>query len=452
MTLFSEKDRSFYRSVFVLVFPMALQNLINVAVTAADVFMLGKINDTVLSGSSLAGQIQYIMTLIFFGLTSGASVLAAQYWGQKKTDVIEKILGTALNFSLVTAIVFTAVSMLFPQWCVSLFTSEAEVIAEGAKYLRVLSVSFIFTSVTMIYLNIMRSVERVIISTAVFGVSLVSNVILNYVFIFGKFGFPELGIVGAALSTCISRVIEFIIVVIYSLGRNNPVHFRIKHVFVHDRDIFRDFIKYSIPVMINELAWGAGVAMNSSIIGHLGESAAAANSVAQVTRQLSTVVAFGVANATAIMLGKTIGSGEMKKAEEYGGKFARLSVIMGVFAAAVILLCRTPLLHFVNLTDTAKNYLGTMLVVMSYFSAAQSVNTTMVVGIFRAGGDTLFGLIMDISTMWGGSILFGALAAFVFKFSVPVVYIILMSDEVIKLSLSFYRYRSKKWLKNVTRQ
>ncbi len=452
MRRISEDTLSFYKSVFVLVLPMAIQNLINVGVTAADVFMLGYINDTVLSGASLAGQVQYIMSLIFFGITSGSAVLAAQYWGKHDTATVEKILGIALNFSLITAIVFSVVSVMFPEWCVSLFTNEKDVIEEGAKYLRILAVSYIFTSVTMIYLYIMRSVERVIISTVVYSVSLVTNIILNWILIFGKFGLPELGIRGAAISTCISRIIEFIIVLIYSCRKDNPVHFRIKEIFVHDKLLFMDFLKYSLPVMLNELAWGAGGAANTCIIGHLGQSAVAANSVAQVARQLATVVAFGVSNATAIMLGKTIGAGHMKEAEKNGARFVRLSLAIGTCAGIIILIIRPFLINSVNLTPQAREYLGQMLIVMSYFVIAQAFNTTMVVGVFRSGGDIMFGLIMDISAMWGCSILFGAVAAFVLKLSVPVVYVILMSDEIIKIALSTYRYRTKKWLKNVTRE
>lgn len=452
MKRISQDTLSFYKSVMILVLPMAIQNLINVGVTAADVFMLGYINDTVLSGASLAGQVQYIMSLIFFGITSGSAVLAAQYWGKHDTATVEKILGTALNFSLITAIVFSLVSMLFPEWCVSLFTDEQDVIAEGARYLRVLAVSYIFTSVTMIYLYIMRSVERVIISTVVYSVSLVTNIILNWLLIFGKLGLPELGIRGAAISTCISRILEFLIVAVYSLKKNTPVHFRIKEIFVHDKLLFMDFLKYSVPVILNELAWGAGGAANTCIIGHLGKSAVAANSVAQVARQLATVVAFGISNATAIMIGKAIGSGQMKKAEEYGKRFVKLSITVGLCAGLIILIIRPFLVNSVNLTPQAREYLGQMLIVMSYFVVAQAFNTTMVVGVFRAGGDILFGLIMDISSMWGCSILFGAIAAFVLKLSVPVVYIILMSDEIIKIALSTYRYRTKKWLKNVTRE
>lgn len=430
---------------------MALQNLINVAVTAADVIMLGNVSQNVLSGASLAGQIQYIMTLFFFGLTSGASVLTAQYWGKRDTQTVEKVLGIALKFSLSVAVIFTVTAGVFPTQCLTLFTDDPEVIREGAQYLRILCMSFIFTSVTMIYLNTMRSIERVVISTFVYLISLICNITLNSILIFGAFGISPMGIRGAAIGTCISRVLETTIVIIYSLGRNNPVHIRISYILKNDSLLFRDFLKFSLPVVLNEFAWGAGCATNSLILGHMGSSAVAANSVAQVTRQLSTVIAFGVANAAAIMIGKRIGSGDRQKAEEYGSRFVRLILITGAFAGALILCINGLIIKSVNLEPLANDYLRKMLIVMSYFVFAQSYNTTMVVGIFRGGGDTLFGLIMDISTMWGGSILCGAICAFVLELPVPVVYVVLMSDELIKMPITTLRYRQRKWLKNVTR-
>lgn len=446
------EKRQFRRMVMALVVPMALQNLINVAVNAADVIMLGKVSETALSGASLAGQVQFIMTLIFFGITSGAAVLTAQYWGKGNTGAIERIMGIAMRISLCVSVVFTLAGVCVPELCMRIFTSEPDVAAEGAKYLRVLSFIFPVMAVTIIYLNIMRSVERVVISTVVYSVSLVLNILLNAVLIFGLLGCPALGIVGAAVATLCARIAELVIVLIYARRKDHQVHLRFRNLFVKDPVLFKDFLHYALPVILNELMWGAGFSMNSVIIGHLGSPAVAANSVAQVTRNLATVVAFGIANATAILVGRTIGEGDVKRAEVYAKRFVRLTLCAGAAAAAVVLLV-LPIMHKVmTLSEQAHSYLTVMMLVMSYFVFLQAYNTTMVVGIFRAGGDTRLGLIIDVSTMWGGSILFGALCAFVLKLPVEAVYVVLMSDEVIKVPITTLRYRQKKWLKNVTRE
>lgn len=446
-----EERKQFYKLVFSLVIPMALQNLINVGVTSADVIMLGKVGETVLSASSLAGQVQFIMTLIFFGLTSGAAVLTAQYWGKKDIRTIEKVLGITMRFALIVGVLFTAVVLVFPAQIMRIFTSEEPVIREGVDYLRIIAFSYIFIAITMIYLNIMRSVERVIISTLVYLVSLIINIIFNSIFIFGMFGLEPMGIKGAALATLIARIVEFLIVLFYSKKINKEVQFRFKNLLVRDKLLMKDFLKYSVPVVLNELMWGAGTAANAAIIGHLGQSVVAANSITQVTRQLATVIAFGLANATAIILGKAIGEQKEELAKIYAKRFIRLTLILGVIGAIVVQGVSHIARANMNLSAEANSYLGIMMFVMSYFVIGQVYNTTMVVGVFRAGGDTRFGLVLDVTTLWGCSILLGFIAAFVFKWPIAIVYIIIMSDEIIKIPLSTWRYKSMKWLRNVTR-
>lgn len=448
---FTDEKKNFYRKVFALVIPMALQNLINVSVTTADVVMLGSVSETVLSASSLAGQIQYIMSLLLFGLTSGAAVITSQYWGKKDIASVEKVLGIALKIGFCVALIFSAAALFIPESLMRIYTKEADVLSEGVKYLRIVGLSYILNALVLTYLNIMRSVEKVLISTVVYLISLFVNIILNAIFIFGLLGCPRMGIQGAALGTLCARGVEAILVCIYELKGRHEVHVRFKYVLKMDGILLKDFIILSLPVLINELMWGLGTSANTAIMGHLGSSAVAANSVAQVTRQIATVVSFGTASAAAIMLGKTIGEEKYEEAKVYSKRFVGLSILFGALGGILILCARPFIISSMNLSEQAAEYLGIMLIVMSYFTLCQAYNTTQVVGIFRSGGDTKYGLILDIASMWGCSILLGAVAAFVFKFSVPVVYVILMSDEIVKLPFTTYRYRSFKWLKNITR-
>ena len=441
----------FYKQIWILIIPMAIQNLINVGVTASDVLMLGRVGEKVLSGASLAGQIQFIMTLILMGITSGASVLTAQYWGKRDKRTIEKVMGMGMMLGLILAIAFTFAAQAFPEELMRIFTNDPEVVKEGAKYLKIVSLTYVLIAITTIYLYIMRSIERVVIATIVYSVSLVWNIIVNALLIFGLFGLPKLGIVGAAIGTLTARIVELVIVIWYARVKNHDVKFHFKDMWHIDKVLFKDFMVYAVPVILNEMLWGSGTAANIAVIGHLGSAAVAANSVVQMVRQLSMVVALGVANATAIYLGKTIGEKKYELAKAYGKRLAVLSVVMGV-AGAILLFLSIPFAkEIVVLSPEAEGYLGFMFFVMSYFTVCQSFNSTMVVGTFRAGGDTKFGLILDASTMWGGSILFGSIAAFIFHASVPVVYVILMCDEVIKIPITFKRFISYKWIKNVTR-
>ena len=444
--------KKFYRNVFALVLPMALQNLINVGVTAADVVMLGRVGEKVLSGASLAGQVQYIMVLFLFGLTSGATVLTAQYWGKGDKRTIEKILGLGMKAAIIVTAIFTVAALLIPGSLMRIFTSDPVVIAEGIKYLRIVAFSYVLMGITQVYLYIMRSVERVVVATVVYLMSLICNVVLNSIFIFGLLGCPKMGIQGAALGTLISRILELVLVFEYAHFYNKDIKFRMQYFWHTDSRLVKDFLVYAIPVVMNEVLWGMGTAANTAILGHMGSAAVAANSVAQVARQLATVVSFGLSSATAIYLGKTIGERKMEHAKAYAQQFVILSLLLGVIGGGLILLLSPFVTGFLALSVTAQKYLRFMFFVMSYFVIGQAFNTTLVVGTFRSGGDTRFGLILDMSTMWGCSILLGFLAAFVFKWSVPVVYMILMSDEIIKIPITWWRYKSYKWLKNVTRE
>ncbi len=446
-----DEKKIFYRSVLSLVIPLALQNLINVGVSAADVFMLGRVGEKSLAACSLAGQVQYIMTLIFFGMSSGASVLIAQYWGKKNIAAIEKVLGISVKLGLLVSVIFTVVSYCFPWQIMRLLTNDSEVVAYGVSYIRIVCFSYVISSMTMIYLNTCRSVERVLIATGTYLVSLTVNIVLNAVLIFGLCGFPQLGIRGAAIATLTARIVEFIIVIVYDRFFN-PVFRFSPRFLVGSGTLFGDYMRFSVPVICNELMWGSGCATITAIIGHLGSAVTAANSAAQVARQLAMVLSLGIANATAIMIGKVIGEGKLKRAESYGNRFVKLSIATGIVGAVIVLLARPLLLHMMVLTPEASDALSHMMLVMAYFVLFQSYNTVIVVGILRAGGDTKFGMMIDVGFMWGVAITVGAVAAFLWKLPPMIVYMILLCDEVIKMPFSTIRYRQKKWIQDVTRE
>ena len=446
------EKRQFYKMVFALVLPIALQNLINVGVTAADVIMLGMVGETALSAGSLANQVSFILNLLMFGMSSGAAVLTAQYWGKKDTATIEKVLGISMRLAIVAGLVFMAAALLIPRQLMLIFTQEEEIIAAGIPYLRIVAFSYLLMAVNMTYLNLMRSVERVLIGMITYAVSLGVNVVLNAIFIFGLFGCPAMGTAGAALGTTLARVTEFIIILIYNNKFNDILNIRLNLLAVKDRQLTRDFIRYASPVIMNELAWGCGMAMLSAMMGHLGSAAVAAHSVTQTSRQLAMVVSMGLAGAAAIVLGKTIGEGNEKLARIQAGRFVKMAAILGVAGSLFILaIVRPAVLHFMVMTPQASRYLGYMMFILAYFCFFQSLGTIFIVGIFRAGGDTRVGLALDLTGLWGCAVFLGSIAAFLLKWPVPAVYVVISFDEIVKLPFSVKRYLSGKWLKNITR-
>ena len=444
--------KNFYRNFLKLCSMLVLQNVVTLSVNLADNIMLGAFSETALSGVTTVNQVQFVFQQLLMALGDGLVIFGSQYWGKKDIRTIEKILGMGLTISLAIAVIFMTLALTIPGPLMRIFTSDPEVIAEGVKYLRIVGISYLFIAVTQVYLNIMRSIERVMIATFVYFMSLVVNAIINAILIFGLLGFPALGIQGAAIGTLCARMTETLIVLIYAHFMNQDVKIRPRFMIQIDRVLAKDYLIYAMPVVLNEMMWGLGSTANTAVIGHLGSAAVAANSVAQVARQLATVVAFGVSNATAIYLGKTIGAKEFHLAKEYGKRFLWLSIITGAVGGGIILIAAPIANHVMTLSQEAQGYLYFMFFVMSYFTLCQAINTTLVVGVFRAGGDTRFGLILDVSTMWGCSILLGMIAAFVFHAPVQVVYILLMSDEVIKVPITVMRYRSYKWIQNVTRE
>ena len=443
--------KDFFKIVFGLAFPIALQNLINTAVTTADVVMLGKVGETALSSGSLAGQVQFVMSLMIFGMTSGASVLTAQYWGKKEIQTIEKVFSMTLCLALSAGVLFFIASEFFPEQIMHIFSSETDVIEGGASYLRIVAFSYPMSAFCTGYLYLMRSIERAKIGTAVFACSLVANVLMNAVFIFGLLGMPALGVRGAALATLLSRCLEFALVVFYMWKINRQVRIRRTYFFRWDGLLLRDFLVLSIPVVLNETLWGAGMSANAAILGQLGSPAAAANSVVRVIRELVMVISVGLSAATSVLVGKAIGEKRLTMAETYARRMVILSIGVTCCASLAMFSLRHVIAGALTLGPEAKDYLLFMLVVLAVYSLCQSVSCPVIVGVLRAGGDTRFGLILEGCALWVGSILMGWIGAFVLHLPVKGVFVLLMLDEFIKLPFAAWRYRSKVWLRDVTR-
>lgn len=445
-------EKSFGRTVLSLVLPLAIQNLINVAVNGADVFMLQMIGETSLSAASMAGQVYFILTLILFGMSSGAAVLTAQYWGKRDVRTVEKVMGMTVRFAVTVSMVFFIVAFCFPRAVMSVLTDVPAVIDEGVPYLRIMACSYPITAVTIICLNVLRTIEKVNISTVVYLLSLFTNIGLNLCFIKGWIGFPRIGIAGVAIATVSARALEIVITLIYVRSRKSLMRLRFKDIFKRNKLLSKDFLHYSMPVVLNEMLWGTAISLSATVIGHLGQEPIAAQSVATTVRQLAMVVVFGIANATAIIVGKEIGAGRVERAKTYSRKLMRFSLAAGICGAALMFGLRPVIPGLMgNLSELAAEYLKFMLLAMSVYVIFASVSATGIVGVFRAGGDTRMGLLLDVGTLWFICLPLGFLAAFVWNLDVKWVFLILVSDELLKFPIVIWRFRSMKWLNNVTR-
>lgn len=449
-----EEKKSFYSRVIRITLPIALQNLMDAAVHSADVIMLAFVSQTALAASSLAGQMSSILFNLIYGLSSGASVLSAQYFGKGDSRTVERVLGIAQRIALLASMLFFLAAMFIPQTIMLIFTNDPALIAEGILYLRAVAPSYVLGSFAGIYLAVMRTVGRVKTSAAIHSSAIFMNIILNACFIFGIGPFPVLGIVGVALATSITRAIEVLVCLIDN-ARCTIIRFQWKDVFARGGMLLRDFFRYSIPAAANDIIWGLAFSVYSMILGHLSSDIVAANSVATVVRNLCTAFCFGAASGAAIILGHTMGENRLKEAKVYASRFVKISIWTALAGGAVVLLLRPLVLDFMHLyvevTPVAKAELSTMLLIASYYIMGPSVNTMLICGIFRAGGDVNYGLVWDSIAMWGYAVPAGLLAAFLFKLPEMWVYFILCLDEFVKMPLFVVHYLKGKWLRNITR-
>lgn len=444
-------ERDAYAAILRLALPIMVQNLFSAAISAADVVMLNTVGQSSISAVSLAVQYTNILFMVYYGLGTGATMLCAQYWGKGDIKAIEKVEGIALRFSTAISLLFALPAMFVPQIMMQVFTNDAELISLGASYLRIISVSYLCWSVSEIYLAVLRSVERVKTSTVLNVSALLLNIFLNAVFVFGWFGAPKLGARGVALATSISRVIQLIACFVVS-AVSRDVKIRLHTMFEKGGILMQDFIRLSLPALGNDISWSVGFSMYSVIMGHMGTDIVAANSLAVVVRNFGTVMCFGIASASGIYVGKEIGANRIEDADKDGSRALKLTVAAGLIGGVLVALSMPFVLRYASLTETAAGYLKIMLLINTYYITGAAVNTTLIAGIFRAGGDSRFGLICDTIDMWCYAVPLGFIAAFVLKLPPMVVYFLLCTDEFVKWPWVLRRYKSKKWLNNITRE
>ncbi len=449
------EKKVFYKHTVAIAAPIALQNFMDAAVGSADVIMLSFVSQAALAASSLAGQVMFVMQMLMFGISSGASVLAAQYWGKGDRRAVEKVMGLSLRITILIGAAFSLAALCVPQLIMRVFTDDAVLIGVGVEYLRYLSPAYVLGGFATVYLSVMRSVERVKISAGIHCSAVIMNVVLNACFIFGWGPFPVLGIAGVALATSITRAVE-VLVCFVDNGLCKIIRLRLKDLFARGGQLMKDFIHFAVPAAANDIVWGLAFSVYSVILGHLSSDIVAANSVASVVRNLGSVVCFGVSSSAAIILGKAMGDSRLQQAKAWASRFARLSVITSVAGGIVILLCRPLVLQFMHLyvtvTDVVREELSLMLLINSYYIIGQAVNTMLVCGIFRAGGDVHFGLKCDLISMWGYAVPVGLLCAFVLKLPEMWVYFILCLDEFVKMPFFVRHYLKRGWIKNITRE
>ncbi len=452
--MFKEKflfEKDFIKSIFAIAFPIALQNMISFGVQAMDTIMLGRLGDTAVSAATLGGQPSFLLYLLGFGLSGGGSVLIAQYWGKKNVEVIKKVMRTSMLFITIASLIVSVISFLFPMQIMSIFSSEPEVVKASSEYLRVMSVGFMFSAIASNYTMSMRAVEKVKMSTIIYALSFFVNIFFNYMFIFGEFGAPELGVVGAAIGTVIARIFEFSCVIIYMYFIEKDIGYKMHCMFKIDTSIISDYLKNAAPVVMNEMVWALGTSAITIVMGRMGQTFVAANSVTMVLFNLASVAIFGIANASAVLSGKTIGEGDLQKAQKVAHTLLLFAVSLGFCGTILLLVIRTPFLNFYNITDEAKSIASQMIFVLAILMPLSATDVVNDIGILRGGADTKFAVLLTSCGMWGINVPLGFLTGLVIGLPAPLVFLSMRIDSLFKIPLQLYRVLSGRWIRTVTR-
>lgn len=451
-TVDKKSTKELYVFALKLALPIMIQNLINTLVNTADTVMLGYVGQTAMAASSLANQYTFVLFCTFFGMATATSVMVAQYWGKGDKNAIERIIGLSARFAVLSSILFTAISVLFPRQIMMIFTDSPETIAIGAEYLRVVSISFFFMAITEVYVSALRSIGKVVFPSVVSVVSLCVNVVCNAIFIFGLFGMPALGVTGAALGTVIARGVALIICVVYSFSCE--VRLRVKYIIASAGVLTKDFIKICMPAIGNDLIWGLATTVFTAILGHMGDDIVAANAVAVMVVNIAAIAMRGFSGATTIVIGQSLGAGKIDETKQSAKKLLFLVLYVALAGCLVIVAIRPAILKFYSdkLSEMALYYLGVMIFMTTYRMIGEGINTTLICGCFRGGGDTTYGLIMDFIMMWLVLVPAMVIAAYVLKFPPIWVYFVMTLDEAIKMPIFFIHFFKYKWLKNITRE
>lgn len=450
-TFFSH-DKNFYVALFPLLIIISLQNLISYSVNMADNIMLGAYSQNALSGAALVNQ-------VFFLIQQAAVVIASQYWGQKRMEPIRQITGMVLKIAFCLGIFLILLCSLFPGAILGFFTSDTAILSEAGSYLQIIKYTFLLYLVTQVLLSALRSVETVRIAFVISCISLVVNVSINYTLIYGRFGFPELGIRGAAIGTMISRCLEFLIVFIYVIKIDKKLKlFSDKAVFHIDKLLRSDYVKVAVPVFISGMLWAISVPMQTAILGHLSSDAIAANSVASTFYQYMKVVVLAMSSASSVMMGKAVGKGDLDEVKAAARTLSVLDVCIGMILGAVLYFTKDFLLAQYTLSPTATQLAEQLIIIMAIVMVGMAIVMVGMAyqmpvgsGIIRGAGDTKFSLYVNMISTWGIVLPLSLSAAFWWKWPIPAVVICLQSDQIFKGLPIFLRFRSYKWIHKLTR-
>lgn len=443
------RDPEYFANLRRLALPIIAQQFIFAALNMVGVMMLGRVGETAVAAVGLAGQVFFLLNLLLFGIISGSAMFTAQYWGKGDLPGVHRALGLCLALALTASLIFFAVSEFASEKILSLYSDDPAVILVGADYLRLFAWTFIFFAVTASYSLVLRSVGDVNTPNLISIATFILNTILTYGFIFGELWLPKLGVQGVALAAVITRFLECAILLFFIYAKKSPVAATLRELTHVDFRFIGHFIRPVLPVILNEMLWSLGITAYNAIYGHISTDAIAAMNIVYTIDLMAIVVFLGINSATSVMVGNLIGAGKEDEAHRTAGRSLGLGAAGGILTGILIALIKLPILALYDVSPSVLGDASRVLVVISLFLWIRINNSMIVVSILRAGGDTVYSLVLDGVIIWVAGVPLAALGAFVFHLPVYFVYLCAMSEETVKWFLGMNRYFSRKWIRNL---
>ena len=442
-------NKQFWKKVLIIGFPVAIQNLINTTVNMVDTFMIGSLGDDYVSAVGLANKVFFVMNLLIFGIVSGCSVLLSQYYGKRDDKNLNKTFGFMMLLAIIGSIIFFIAALSIPNYLMRIFTESENLINIGAPYLKIVSFSYVFTAFSMGASTLLRSINKAKGPMFFTIISVLVNVLFNYIFIFGSFGAPRMLANGAAIGTIIARIVEFLLVASYLIFGKLNIKLNFKDIISIDSFTSKRNLKFAFPVIINELGWGLGTTMYSVIYGHMSDDVVAAMTISTALEDLVYALLFGVSTACAVIVGNQLGANDLEGAQKTSKKLLVAGVIMSAILGVILILLINPYIMLYKANDNVIADIKKVCIAYAILMPARTFNLIMIVGILRSGGDTLFSMIMELGSLWGVGLTLGTIGAFALKLDVLYVFLLFETEQIVKVFIGFIRYRQKKWVRNI---
>lgn len=443
------QQQAFNRALITIALPVSLQYMMLTSLNMIDTIMVGQLGDKAIASVGIGNQVYFLLSMLLLGVSSGSAIFVSQFYGKNDEANIKKVVGLSLLLAIISASLYFLGVFFFNQGIMQLFTIDPTVILLGSQYLKIVSLSYVVTAITTVFSSVSRSTENAKLPMRASFTAVILNTILNYIFIFGLGSLPALGVVGAAIATVISRLIELLIILYGVYHKQNLVAVKLKHLVTFSKTLFNRFVQQSSTIIIKDLIWGVGTTVHMIIYARMGTESVASINLLNTIRSIAFVLIMGLSNACIVLVGKKIGESSFDVAYQFALKFRNMTLGIAMALGFVLWAVRHIVLMPFNISATVYDHTATMLMIFSLTFAIEAYNMISVLGILRSGGDTKFCLYMDLVAVWVIGLAMALIGGILLKLPIPMVYAMVFAQEIFKAILLTHRIKSKKWIRSL---